>query len=89
MTTLRACWDKQYGDSIGKDDFMDFFTALGIELSPNEANSVFHIIDTEGIGKVTFNTIKVFLNMTKVYDVQKYPKKLMKRRKSSYKIVPE
>ena len=89
MTTLKDCWDKNYGDSVDKDEFTDFFNSLGIQLDPDEANSVFHILDTNGGGKVTFKTIKVFLNMTKVYDVQKYPKKRIKRRKSSYKIVPE
>ena len=49
---------------------------------------IFTILDIEHHGYLSYDDIRVFFTMTKVYDKSKYPKKMVKRR-SSYKIHPE
>lgn len=89
MATLKELWDQSNGTSANKNEFELFLKSLNITLKQDEVDKVFTILDIRNTGKVTFEDTKVFLNMTKVYDVENYPKIKIKKRKSSYKIVPE
>ena len=89
MATLKELWDQSNGTSANKSEFELFLKSLNITLKQDEVDKVFTILDIRNTGKVTFEDTKVFLNMTKVYDVENYPKIKIKKRKSSYKIVPE
>lgn len=47
------------------------------------------MLDIEKTGTLTYDDIRIFFNMTKVYDKTKYPKPQKVKRRSSYKIHPE
>lgn len=72
---LRKIWNENGEDALNKSQFKIFFIKLGINITDDEIGMVFDIIDLEKRGHVTFNDVKIFLTMTKVYDRDKYPPK--------------
>ena len=65
---LRKIWNENGKDTLNKLQFKIFFVKLGINITDDEIGIVFDIIDLEKRGEVTFNDVKIFLTMTKVYD---------------------
>ncbi len=88
MSTLKEVWDTLNVESVDREGFNNFLQLLSIDLSTVEVNEIFTMLDIEKSGVVTYNDIRLFFTMTKVYDKTKYPKPKVKRR-SSYKIHPE
>ena len=88
MSTLKEVWDTLNVEGVDIEGFNNFLQLLSIDLSTVEVNEIFTMLDIEKSGVVTYNDIRLFFTMTKVYDKTKYPKPKGKRR-SSYKIHPE
>ena len=88
MSTLKDVWDKLKVDKVDRNGFKNFLQLLSITLNDDEINEVFTMLDIEKTGQLTYEDIRIFLKMTKVYDKTKYPKPKVQRR-SSYKIHPE
>ena len=88
MSTLKEVWDTLNVESVDIEGFNNFLQLLSIDLSTVEVNEIFTMLDIEKSGVVTYNDIRLFFTMTKVYYKTKYPKPKGKRR-SSYKIHPE
>lgn len=74
METLRDVWNKLQVVEANKDTFYGFLLILSISLTREESNTVFDMLDLENKGKLTFSDIRILLNMTKVYDKEKYPR---------------
>lgn len=72
---LRKIWNENGKNALNKTQFKIFFVKLGINITDDEIGMVFDIIDIEKRGHVTFDDVKIFLTMTKVYDRDKYPRK--------------
>lgn len=77
MACVQDIWAKHAETTAGKDQFFDFLNDLGIALERHESDDVFDIV-TDGM--LTFDQVKVWFALTKVYDPSKYPK--------PYKLVP-
>lgn len=88
MSTLKDVWDQLKVDKVDREGLKTFLQLLSILLDDNEINEIFTMLDIEKTGQITYNDIRMFLKMTKVYDKSKYPKLAVQRR-SSYKIHPE
>ena len=88
MSTLKDVWDQLKVDKVDREGLKKFLQLLSITLNDNEINEVFTMLDIDKTGKITYEDIRMFLKMTKVYDKSKYPKPKVQRRKS-YKIHPE
>tara|TARA_B100000676_G_C17291533_1_gene442658 strand:- start:267 stop:524 length:258 start_codon:yes stop_codon:yes gene_type:complete len=84
---LRKIWNENGEDALNKSQFKIFFIKLGINITDDEIGMVFDIIDLEKRGHVTFNDVKIFLTMTKVYDRDKYPPKRTIYTQKNYKNV--
>ena len=88
MSTLKDVWNQLKVENVDRETFKKFLHLLSINLSDNEMNEIFTMIDIEKTGKLSYDDIRMFFTMTKVYDKSKYPKPNVKHR-SSYKIHPE
>jgi Ca2+-binding EF-hand superfamily protein len=88
MSTLKNVWDQLKVENVDRGGLKVFLQLLSITLNDNEINEIFTMLDIEKTGQITYNDIRIFLKMTKVYDKSKYPKLAVPRR-SSYKIHPE
>ena len=88
MTTLQEVWLQLGVDTVDREGLKNFLAKLSITLDDNEINEVFTMLDIDKTGKITYEDIRMFLKMTKVYDKSKYPKPKVQRRRS-YKIHPE
>ena len=88
MSTLKDVWVKLKVDKVDRNGFTNFLQLLSITLNDDEINEVFTMLDIEKTGQLTYEDIRIFLKMTKVYDKTKYPKATVQRR-GSYKIHPE
>lgn len=92
MATLKEVWCSMGVTSVDRDGFKDFLTKLSIQINDEESNDIFTMLDINKTGTLTYEDIRVFVNLTKVYDQTKYPKKDKKplvKRRGSYKIHPE
>lgn len=89
MSTLKDVWASINKNEINRDGFASFLQLLSIELSEIEITQIFTMLDIEKTGTLTYDDIRIFFNMTKVYDKTKYPKPQKVKRRSSYKIHPE
>ena len=86
MATLREVWLQLGVDKIDREGLKNFLQKLSISLEDNEVNKIFTILDIEKSGYLSYDDIRIFFTMTKVYDKSKYPKPKVRR---SYKIHPE
>jgi hypothetical protein len=92
MATLKDVWCSMGVTSVDRDGFKDFLTKLSIQINDEESNDIFTMLDINKTGTLAYEDIRVFVNLTKVYDQTKYPKKDKKplvKRRGSYKIHPE
>ena len=88
MSTLPEVWKKMGVEKVNREGLKNFLQLLSIEVTDEEVCQIFTMLDIENSGKISYDDIRIFLKMTKVYDKAKYPKMKIKRR-SSYKIHPE
>ena len=88
MSTLKEVWQQLNMETVDKENFSKFLNMLSIQLNNDEVTKIFTMLDINNRGYLSYDDIRVFFTMTKVYDKSKYPKKKVKRR-SSYKIHPE
>lgn len=88
MSTLKEVWQQLNVETVDKEKFSKFLNMLSIQLNDDEITKIFTMLDTENRDYLSYEDIRVFFTMTKVYDKSKYPKQKVKRR-SSYKIHPE
>jgi len=88
MSTLKEVWNQMETQTVDKTIFSIFLQLLSIHLKDEEITEIFTMLDIEKRGYLSYEDVRIFFNMTKVYDQSKYPKNKVKRR-SSYKIHPE
>jgi len=86
MTTLQEVWLQLGVNKVDREGLKNFLAKLSITLDDNEINKLFTILDVEKSGELSYDDIRIFFKMTKVYDKSKYPKPTVRR---SYKIHPE
>jgi len=92
MATLKEVWNSMGVTSVDRDGFKGFLTKLSIQLNDEERNDIFTMLDINKTDTLTYEDIRIFVNLTKVYDQTKYPKQEKKplvKRRGSYKIHPE
>ncbi len=92
MATLKEVWHSLGVKSVDRAGFKGFLTKLSIQIEDEESNDIFTMLDINKTDTLTYEDIRVFLNLTKVYDQTKYPKNEKKppvKRRGSYKIHPE
>jgi Ca2+-binding EF-hand superfamily protein len=87
MSTLKEVWQQLNTETVDRENFSKFLGMLSIKLKDEEITKIFTMLDVEKRGCLFYDDIRMFFNMTKVYDKSKYPKAV--KRKSSYKIHPE
>tara|TARA_B100000700_G_C14399982_1_gene558755 strand:+ start:200 stop:469 length:270 start_codon:yes stop_codon:yes gene_type:complete len=88
MTTVKEVWQKLGVDKVDREKFAEFFKLLSININESEINEIFTMLDIEDNNFITYEVIRIFFNMTKVYDRTKYPSPKIKSH-GSYKIHPE
>ena len=88
MTTVKEIWKKLGVEKVDREKFAYFLKLLSINLNDNEVDEIFTMLDIGNENFLTYEVIRIFLNMTKVYDRSKYPS-FTSKKSSSYKIYPE
>ena len=88
MTTVKEVWQTLGVEKVDRKQFAEFFKLLSINITDNEINEIFTMLDIEHKNLITYEVICIFFNMTKVYDKTKYPS-FKKKTHGSYKIYPE
>lgn len=86
MATLQEVWLQLGVDKVDREGLKNFLAKLSITLNDDEIDKLFTILDVEKSGEVSYEDIRIFFKMTKVYDKSKYPKPKVR---CSYKIHPE
>jgi len=85
---LNILW-KQHGEKLDIGQFRTFLYELGIELPEADLQTIFQLLDLDNDALVEYKEARVFFNVAKVYDKDKYPTETKKkRRKSTRKVHP-
>lgn len=85
---LNVLW-RQYGEKLNIGQFRTFLYELGIELIEADLQTIFQLLDLDNDELVEYKEARVFFNVAKVYDKDKYPTEMKKeRRKSTRKVHP-
>ena len=85
---LNVLW-RQHGEKLDIGQFRTFLYELGIELLEADLQTIFKLLDLDNDELVEYKEARVFFNVAKVYDKDKYPTETKKkRRKSTRKVHP-
>ena len=84
MDPLELVW-RQHGEKLDIGNFRIFLQELSIVFPEKDLDVIFTMLDVNQDGFVEFKEVRMFFNVAKVYDKDRYPTNKVKSKKRKRK----